>query len=336
LSQFIVYKYPYGKDQKNKERINMKSSIRITIGLFAALSLLLLSACDKPGNNANTSSAQTNAEDNPDVVVIINGSPVTKTRLAAYLKQRAASRPAPSTKEEREQIINEIVNMELLVQDAVQKGLDKLPQVTSELENHRHNVLAGAAFREYLRANPITDDKVQKAYDERKANLAFSEYKARHILVKTEEAAKEIIARLDKGENFVKLARKLSTGPSAKKGGDLGWFAAADMVKPFSDAVKALKKGKYSEVPVKTQFGYHVILKEDSRDLPPPSFVAAKDKLRNDLQRELIEAYIDGLRKKAVIKFIEPKKPEVSQAPANTENPAKKGPPDSITPYGGD
>ena len=130
--------------------------------------------------------------------------------------------------------------------------------------------------------------------------------RARHILVKTEPEAKEIIAELDKGADFATLAKDQSTGPSAAQGGDLGWFSANQMVAPFSEAVIALENGKYTSEPVKTQFGWHVIIREDSRDQTPPSFESVKEQMRPAVQREKIQQYIDGLRKTAKVEVFTP------------------------------
>ncbi|HEY8097681.1 MAG TPA: peptidylprolyl isomerase, partial [Methylobacter sp.] len=152
-----------------------------------------------------------------------------------------------------------------------------------------------------------------------------TEYKASHILVKTEEEAKKLIAELDKGADFAKLANKHSLdAKESQNGGDLGWFSAGQMVAPFSEAVAALEKGKYTKEPVKTQFGYHVILKEDSRALTPPPLEAVKEQLTPFLQRKKVQGMIEGLRKQAKVEILVPltdEQPKAEAAPAAAEQP---------------
>jgi len=147
----------------------------------------------------------------------------------------------------------------------------------------------------------ISDANMKKAYDGFVKELGTVEYKARHILLSTEKEANDVIAELDKGADFANTATHKSVGPSAESGGDLGWFAPNQMVKPFSDAVSLLKKGEYSKKPVNTQFGWHVIKLEDTRKLPPPAFDEIKGQLQMRLQQQVIESYLENLRKKAKI-----------------------------------
>ena len=133
--------------------------------------------------------------------------------------------------------------------------------------------------------------------------MGKTEYKARHILVKTEDEAKNVIAQLDKGADFAKLAKEKSIGPSGKEGGDLGWFSPDNMVKPFADAAAALKVGTYSKTPVHTQFGWHVIKLEDTRPVSPPSFDELKNQLMNSWRNKMISAYLDRLRSEANVKI---------------------------------
>jgi peptidyl-prolyl cis-trans isomerase C len=134
----------------------------------------------------------------------------------------------------------------------------------------------------------------------------MTEYKARHILVDSEEAAKDVIKKLKKGEKFADLAKKVSKDPGSKgNGGDLGWFNPQQMVPPFSNAVVSLKNGELTQTPVQTQFGWHVILREDSRDQPPPAFDAVKDQLRSMMQTQRLQQHIGELKAKAKIEQFE-------------------------------
>ncbi|MCU7959794.1 MAG: peptidylprolyl isomerase [gamma proteobacterium symbiont of Bathyaustriella thionipta] len=158
--------------------------------------------------------------------------------------------------------------------------------------------------------NKPAEEKVQQRYQELIAKMPKSEFKARHILLEKEDEAKAVIAELDTGADFAELAKQKSTGPSASSGGDLGWFSAGRMVKPFSDATAKLEKGTYTKEPVKTQFGWHVILLEDQRETAPPPLKEVRAQIVQGMQKEILASYIDDLRKNANIEVLTDKKEE--------------------------
>jgi peptidyl-prolyl cis-trans isomerase C len=188
--------------------------------------------------------------------------------------------------------------------------------------------LTQADLQNFIKANPVTEVEIKAEYDSKINAEKGTEYKASHILVKTEDEAKKLIAELDKGAEFGKLANKNSLdAKESQNGGDLGWFSASQMVAPFSEAVAALEKGKYTKTPVKTQFGYHVILKEDSRPLTPPPLEAVKEQLTPFLQRKKVQDMIETLRKQAKVEVLVPltdEKPKVEAAPAEAGTPAEE------------
>jgi peptidyl-prolyl cis-trans isomerase C len=237
-------------------------------------------------------------------VAVVNGSTITQGELDAYSKRRPKT-PATAAHGEggQESLVNELVAQELLVQEAQKRGLDKSPTVMAELEMLRRGLLAREAVQAYLADHPISDADLKKEYDTLVAKMAGKEYKAKHILLETEDAAKQVIAELDKGAKFDDLAKTKSTGPSANEGGDLGWFSPDQMVKPFSDAVAVLKKGSYTEQPVQTQFGWHVILLEDTRDTPIPAFDEVKDQVRSFMAQRDVQKYLGDLRAKAKVEI---------------------------------
>lgn len=239
------------------------------------------------------------------VVATVNGKPISQDLFDAYVKLRNAQQPKHPM--DRNAVINELVNRELIYQDALKEKLDKNPEIKRQIELQRQELLIGAALREALSKKPISDAELKKEYDERVAKADVEEYKASHILTKTEAEAKEVIAELDKGANFAELAKKKSTGPSAKNGGDLGWFSPNQMVPEFSAAVAKLQKGSYTKEPVKTQFGWHVILLEDKRKMQPPAFDDVKEQLTNMLRNQQLRAYVEELRSKAKIDIKEVK-----------------------------
>ncbi|MCK9533059.1 MAG: peptidylprolyl isomerase [Gammaproteobacteria bacterium] len=233
-----------------------------------------------------------------DVVVTVNGQPVTQADLERY----SAERPGAP----REQLLDELVARELIYQDALKRGLDKDAEVKREIAEMRERVLMAAAVRQAVEQKPVTEDELKAEYDKVKAQLARDEFKARHILVADEAQARQIIAELDKGAEFAELARKHSTGPTNKTGGDLGWFSAEQMVPPFADAVRKLKKGSYTKAPVQTQFGWHVIKLEDTRSVPAPSFAEVKERLHAALQQQRVAEYVQNLRKGAKVDPAQP------------------------------
>ena len=185
------------------------------------------------------------------------------------------------------------------------RKLDQSKEFSEKLATVEQALLSQEAVQNYVKSNPITDADLQAEYDQNAAK-AGDEYKARHILVKTEDEAKAIIEQLKKGSDFVELAKTKSVGPSKKNGGDLGWFASGQMVPPFSKAVMALEDNKFTTEAVKTQFGYHVILREGVRAQTLPDFNSVKEQIRPMLQRKQMQDYIGSLREKAKIEVFEP------------------------------
>lgn len=232
-------------------------------------------------------------------VAVVNGTVLTGRDLEAFTSAMAGSRGQPMPKEEA---LNTLIDRELLYQEALAKGLDKMPDVVQELNDQRRSLLANVAITEMLRAQPATEQELRKVYQDKIVAKKLSEYKARHILVKTEGEAKDIIAQLDKGADFSALAKSKSMDTaSATKGGDLGWFSPTQMVPDFSNATVALQKGKYTKKPVKSQFGWHVIMLDDTRPVTPPTFDEIKSRLEGAVQGERVSKYVSGLRQKAKI-----------------------------------
>lgn len=234
------------------------------------------------------------------VVATVNGKKLTEEMLQVYGAQRARNPGAqPIT---RDAALEELINIELVTQDAEKHNIDKRPNIVKQLDWQRRSLLVGVSMREYITTHPVTDAEVEKLYKERIKNHDGSEYHARHILVKSEGEAKAIIADLDKGGDFAKLATEKSTDPSGKQnGGDLGWFSADQMVEPFSKAVAKLKKGEITQQPVQTQFGWHVIKLEETRKSPAPTLESLKEQLQMQAQNQRIDAYLAELRKDAKI-----------------------------------
>jgi len=303
------------------------------IPLILASSVLLPGCFEEKAKDTGTAAPPTVSKE--DAVASVNGTYISKKTLETLEKEiteRSQGQTFP-----KEQLLEELIQRELLIQQAVQKQLDKSPEVIERMATVRNSLLSQAALQDYLKANPVTDEEIKAEYDSKMANMG-SEYKARHILVKTEDEAKKLIAELEKGADFTALAKKHSIDPMGSEGGDLGWFTADRMVPPFSEAVVALENGKFSKQPVQTQFGWHVILREESRALTPPPFDAVKEQIRPMLQRQKAQAMIENLRKNAKVEVLlpptPPKQEETQPAAAPVEQTAPAAEPATVEPSG--
>jgi peptidyl-prolyl cis-trans isomerase C len=213
------------------------------------------------------------------------------------LKQRTAQ-GQPDTPELRAAVRDELNTRELLVREAKKQGIDKSPALKTEMELTQQTVLVRQYMADYLKAHPVPEDALRKEYDAIKGQIGDKEYKVRHILVDKEDEAKEIIAALQKGEKFEKLADRSKDTGSKANGGDLDWNAPANFVKPFADAMVALPKGKFTTTPVKSQFGWHVIQVDDVRDAKVPTFEEVKPQLAQRMQGQVVDKYLRDLRAK--------------------------------------
>ena len=281
-----------------------------------------LTACDQTSvnNGANTTAAPAMPADESKVLATVNGKAITANMLALYQQHRQGRTPNSPPAQDAKVVLDEIISLELASQDGEKKGVDRKPEVHSQIEQQRRALIAASAFQEQMEANPITDEELKALYEE-KTQGSGSEYKARHILVEEKETAETLIVELDKGADFAELAKEHSTGPSGKSGGDLGWFSPQTMVKEFSDAAKGMEKGSYSKEPVQTQFGWHIILLEDTRESTPPPFEQVKPQLEMMVRNQRVQDYLSGLREAADIQIMEAEvMPEA--APASEEAPA--------------
>ncbi len=234
-----------------------------------------------------------------ETVATVNGKSISKNRADALITGQAAQ-GQPDSPELRNAVKEELIRREILTQESQKKGFDKKAEVQGQIDLARQGVLIGAYLNDYVRTHPVTDDLVKKEYENVRAQLGDKEYKVRHILVEKEDEAKAVIERLKK-EKFEDVA-KVSKDPGSKdKGGDLGWANKAAYVKPFSDAMQKLEKGKLTDPAVKTDFGWHVIQLEDVRELKLPGFDEAKPQITQRLQQQMVQKHIDQLRAKAKV-----------------------------------
>jgi peptidyl-prolyl cis-trans isomerase C len=220
-----------------------------------------------------------------------------KAYFDVLLKERLAQ-GQPDSPELRNALRDELNTRELLSREGKKKGLDKNNDVKTQMDLAAQTVLVRAYVADWVKENPISDAMLRKEYDAIKAQIGDREYKVRHILVEKEDEAKDVVASLQKGEKFEKLAERSKDPGSKANGGDLDWNAPANFVKPFADAMVATPKGKFTAQPVQTQFGWHVILVEDIREAKVPSFDEVKPQLQQRMQGQILEAYFRDLRAK--------------------------------------
>ena len=286
-------------------------SIKAGVLLASVASLLLISACgaDKDGKPASAASHE-------PIAATVNGMPITQRAVDMVVKQ-AVHAGQPDTPEARKAIIDRLALQAVIAQEAIAKGLDKTPEVVGQIDTIKQTVLANAYVQDLVKNSPVTDDMVKAEYDRLKGTITGNEYKARHILVEKESEAKEIIATLKKDPGaFERLAKEKSKDQGSKaNGGDLGWFDPSRMVPEFGEAVTKLDKGKFTQVPVKTQYGYHVILLEDSKPIEAPPIEEVKPQLSQQIQQQNVMKQLDALKAKAKVELVEAPAPS-APAPA--------------------
>jgi peptidyl-prolyl cis-trans isomerase C len=272
--------------------------------LLLIASLAAVSGCDQMQSGSLTDTGNTATSSAPAVegvvVATVNNSPITQDVLDVYASQRKAQGGNNEQANSEEAVLDELISLELMRQDAVNKGLNTQPVVIAALDQQTRTALAGAAIKDFMASNPVSDEAARALYDEQ-IGVAGKEYNARHILVADEETANGVIELLDSGSDFSELAKEKSTGPSGPSGGKLGWFGADQMVKPFSEATAALEKGAYTKTPVQTQFGWHVILLDDIRESTPPPFDDVKDRIKLLLANQQLQQYIESMKSSASI-----------------------------------
>ena len=234
-------------------------------------------------------------------LVTVNGSAIPQSTADLFVAEQTAQ-GAPDNAELRNAVREELIRRELLVQEAKKAGLDKKADVVAQIDAMRQSILIRSFIQDYAAKHPISDSQLKTQYEAIKTQMGSTEYKTRHILVKEEAEAKAIIDNLKKGTKFEDLAKQSIDPGSKDNGGDLGWASPSNFVKPFAEALTGLKKGKYTETPVKSDFGYHVILQEDSRRLEFPSLDELKPRLQQQAQAEQISKMVEDLRAKAKIK----------------------------------
>jgi peptidyl-prolyl cis-trans isomerase C len=254
---------------------------------------LLLAACGK-GQQAAAPAAGDKPATPP--VAVVDGTSISREAYDDYLKSLLRGKPLSDvTADEKNQVLDQMINMQLIAAQAAKDGLQKDPEVATRIDLLRTQILADAGAQKYVKNNEPSDQALHAAYD---AATDKTEYHASHILVPTKEKADQLIKKIKGGAKFEDIAKAESTDNSKANGGDLGWFTTARMVKPFGDAVKGLKKGEFTTDAVQTQYGWHIIKLEDTRDAP---FEQMKAQLTSGIMQKKFQEYIEGLKKTAKI-----------------------------------
>ena len=233
-------------------------------------------------------------------LAVVNGKAIPSSRVDAMVKQ-LASQGQQDSPQLRAMVKQELINREVLMQEAEKSGLASNAEVKNQLEIARQSLLIRALMIDYVKKNPVSDAEVQAEYDKAKAQAGDKEYHAYHILVEKEDDAKAIILKLKAGAKFEELAKQSKDTGSAAKGGDLDWATPATFVPAFSQAMTALQKGQFTETPVKTEFGFHIIKLDDVRTAKFPTLEEVKPQIVDGLQQQKVQAYQQALVKKAKV-----------------------------------
>ena len=261
---------------------------------ITATVLLLAAGCTK----TDTAGA---ADAAAKPVATVNGTAITQDVWNLYVKARHTGKTVKDlTPEQRTETLDELIGMYAGAQEAEKQNLTT-GEDGARIELVHTSSMTELLFKKFMAGKEPTEEELKAEYDARVAELPKVEFHARHILVDDEAKAKDLIAQIDKGANFEKLAKENSKDGSATEGGDLGWFMAAQMVKPFSDALQQLEIGKYTATPVKTEFGWHVIKLEETRAAAPPPYESVKPQLGPMVQQKKFEAHLKELVKTAKV-----------------------------------
>lgn len=269
--------------------------MRHTILALCTASVIGLAGCE--AGNQNNDEATIKTDFGGDRLATVNGQPVSDDLLNAFLSQYPNVDPESIEGEQRQQLTDHVINLTIMAQEAQRRGLHESPDTQASLALNRMQTLSDSLIRQVEDEEPIDDEAIQAAYDERYGDTR--EYKARHILVEEQSEAESLIEQLNDGADFAELATEHSTGPSGENGGDLGWFSPDQMVPPFAEAIQTIEPGNYSEAPVETDFGWHVILVEDSRDSEGPALEEVREDIANNLRQERVQSFVSELRDEA-------------------------------------
>jgi peptidyl-prolyl cis-trans isomerase C len=263
--------------------------------LAAALLTITFSACSPDGPLNDATNLGTTR------VAVVNGEPVLESVLRIYVLATERKNLDELSADDRERVLNDLIGLQLLAQQAEKDGLTSSRTLAAQIELQRLRLVANAMATDHVEKHPPSDADLQAIYEENLPLLSGEQYKARHILVPTREEAEAVISQLRGGAEFASLAQERADGPTGPNGGALDWFTLDSMPAPFAEAVRAMSIGSYSDAPVQTEFGFHVILLEDTRKQEPPPLADIRNELASAAQRKQLDDYIKTLRESAEV-----------------------------------
>ena len=284
--------------------MNPKGASTLIPQCVAGVLLALLGACSNPHESATPVATGATPLNNPTspTIATINGKPITRDVFDFYVESISGDKDTSRlTSAQRSEALDELVGTRLMADQAVKAGLEDDPAIAARLAVERMQLLAAAESQKYLQDKQPTEQELRAEYDKRVAAIGKTEYHARHILVSSKDQAIALIKRLKAGANFAALAKKYSIDSARAQGGDLGWFEASQMLKPFADALKSLKKGAITPQPVHTLYGWHIIQLLDTRPSSPPPFDQLKSQVTQMVMRQKLQEYVQQLKKKATV-----------------------------------
>jgi peptidyl-prolyl cis-trans isomerase C len=266
--------------------------------LLSSLSLAVITACSQQSGPRTSNPALGSGQ-----VATVNGDPIPESVFRLYAMTRANKEADALTPEERAAVIEDLIGFKVLAQAAEERGLLDERRIAAELELQRWQLIARALARRYLEENPATDAELRALYEENLPALASTQYKVRHILVTSREEAEAVIAELDGGKDFVVAAQERASGPTGPNGGDLGWLTEESLLQTFGEQVRSIEIGRYSSEPIQTDFGFHIVMLEESRAQEAPTLESIRTELTNAVDRRKVDAYVRSLRASADVQM---------------------------------
>ncbi|MFL9983291.1 peptidylprolyl isomerase [Paraburkholderia sediminicola] len=234
-------------------------------------------------------------------IAVVNGTPIPKARADALIDQ-LVHQGQQNTPQLQMAVREELVNREILMQEALRRGLPNRPDIKAQIAVAQQTVVLRALIEDFVKTNTPTDAEVTARYNALIKDAGGKEYHLHHILVDNEQQAKDLIAKIKAGASFEDLAKQFSKDPgSGKNGGDLDWSDPKAYVPEFADAATHLQKGQMTDTPVHTQFGWHIIRVDDVRNITPPPLEQVRPQIVQQIQQEKLQAFEEGLRKNAKI-----------------------------------
>jgi len=291
----------------------MKKPLILAMTATLAATMVLAGCNQSPAPEKATSTTTAAPVEQKDILATVNGDTITTEEFNAIKLQLP-----PQAQGNDDAVLNQLIELKALAQKAEADGLAKEAAIQSEIARAKESILANHLVKRMMKDMKITDEELKQGYEKMLVNLPKKqEMKAAHILVENEDQAKDIQKKINDGGNFAELAKANSIDPGSKdQGGDLGWFEAGMMVPEFSAAAAALKPGETTKEPVKSQFGWHIIKLEETRDVPPPAFEAVKPQVENIMQQKAVEKFVNDTRAAAKVEIKKAAEPAAKPAEA--------------------